>query len=230
MAALPEGRLAVADTWNGRLLTFDRTGSLVSSWGEPEIGGSPPVPPNRLYGPRSIIHRPATGELLLADTGHHRIVALSSDGSQKVIGGPGVTDGRFLEPVGIALDPRDGSVLIADTWNRRVQRFASDLTFLEHWPVPGWEGRGAFNKPFLAVDDRGFVYATDPERSRILVFGAEGEVEGAMVAAGWRSEPAARPLGIAVDAGRQALLVADAAQERIWALPLWDRDWSTSGN
>ena len=224
VAALPGGQIAVADTWNGRLLSFDDGGGLVSAWGEPEIGGSPP--PDRLYGPRSVIHHPATGGLLMADTGHHRIVIVKPDGSSEAMGGPGVIEGRFMEPVGIAIDPRDDSVLVADTWNRRIQRFDMDLSFREQWPVPGWEGRGVFNKPFLAVDGRGFVYATDPEHSRILVFGADGEVKGAMVGAGWRGEPVARPLGIAVDSTRRVLLVADAALARIWLLPTWDPEFS----
>jgi uncharacterized protein (TIGR03663 family) len=221
VATLPDGRIVVADTWNGRLLTFDRDGQPLASWGRPQIGGSPPVAVNRLYGPRSVVYREKTGELLLGDTGHHRIVALSGDDSQAVIGGPGITEGRFQEPVGVAIDGADGSVLIADTWNRRVQRLAADLTFRTQWPVPGWEGRGAFNKPYLAVDGRGFVYASDPERSRILVFDREGRVEGAMVAAGWRGEPVAKPIGVAVDSSANTLLVTDAALGRLWVLPLW---------
>jgi uncharacterized protein (TIGR03663 family) len=221
VAALPDGRIVVADTWNGRLLTFDREGRPLASWGRPEIGGAPPVAANRLYGPRSIVYREETGELLLGDTGHHRIVALSGDDSEAVIGGPGITDGRFQEPVGVAIDSADGSVLIADTWNRRIQRLAADLTFRTEWPVPGWEGRGAFNKPYLAVDGRGFVYASDPERSRILIFDREGRVEGAMVAAGWRRDPAATPIGVAVDSSAKTLLVTDAALGRLWVLPLW---------
>ncbi|MHC4609980.1 MAG: flippase activity-associated protein Agl23, partial [Planctomycetota bacterium] len=104
VATLPDGRIVVADTWNGRLLTFDREGRPLASWGRPEIGGSPPVAANRLYGPRSVVYREETGELLLGDTGHHRIVALTGDDSEAVIGGPGVTEGHFQEPVGVAID------------------------------------------------------------------------------------------------------------------------------
>ncbi|MDX1383908.1 MAG: NHL repeat-containing protein, partial [Thermoanaerobaculia bacterium] len=218
--ALPSGEIAVADTWNGSIRLFDRSGRQLLGFGELVIDTAAPRL-DQLYGPRSVVHHPPTGRLLIADTGHHRLIAFDEAADPLSIGGPGVLEGYFQEPVGLAVDPADGSVLVADTWNRRIQRLGPDLKPIAAWPVPAWAGRSAMNKPFLAVDDRRRVYASDPEAARVLVFEAGGEPLGALVAAGWRGATPSVPLGLAVDRSRQELLVADAGLGRVWVLPLW---------
>src|SRR6185503_978522 len=105
---------------------------------------------------------------------HKRILAFGWDGTAfGEAGGGGRAAGRFEEPVGLAAG-RFG-VFVADTWNRRIQRLGPALEPVAEWPFPGWEGRGLLNKPFLAVDEDGRVYASDPEKGRVLVLGPGGE-------------------------------------------------------
>jgi NHL repeat len=88
----------------------------------------------------------------------------------------GRTAGRFSEPVGLAVGGPDASVYVADTWNKRIQKLDRNLEPVAQWAVPGWEGRGVINKPYVVVDKRDVIYASDPERSRILRFDAQGRL------------------------------------------------------
>ena len=88
----------------------------------------------------------------MADTGNKRILQFSPTGELiKQVGGGGVVLGRFEEPVDIAVDPNNGDVFVADAWNRRIQKLDSALQPLEEWPVPGWESREIYDKPYLTV-------------------------------------------------------------------------------
>ncbi len=87
--------------------------------------------------------------------------------------------GQFEEPVGLAVDDQ-GYLFVADTWNQRIQVFApgaDSLTYLPYtqWEIAGWYGESLENKPFLALDDRGHLFVTDPEGFRVLEFTVSGE-------------------------------------------------------
>jgi DNA-binding beta-propeller fold protein YncE len=72
-----------------------------------------------------------------------------------------------------------GQVYVADTWNQRIQVFtpAGDGSYqpVNSWDVAGWYGQSLDNKPYIAVDDRGHVFAADPEGYRILEFTTQGD-------------------------------------------------------
>jgi len=93
------------------------------------------------------------------------------------MGGGGLAPGQFEEPVGLALGP-DGMLYVADTWNQRIQVLSlvdeHTLAFVREWEVPAWYGQGVENKPYLAVGPQGWVYASDPEGGRVLVFDNQG--------------------------------------------------------
>ena len=94
-------------------------------------------------------------------------------------GSAGLLEGQFDEPVGLTLD-KDGRILIVDTWNQRVQVFQPDfqtMTFTPvlQWDIVGWYGQSLDNKPFIAADDSGYTYISDPEGYRILQFDMQGE-------------------------------------------------------
>ena len=73
----------------------------------------------------------------------------------------------------------DGTVYVADTWNTRIQAFKAESTgeyaFVSQWPVDAWYGQSLENKPYLAIDAQGRLYATDPESYRVLVFAKDGK-------------------------------------------------------
>jgi hypothetical protein len=223
VAAGSTGEIYVADTWNGRIQVFDAKGRFLRRWGRfgQPTSADPDTAPVILYGPRALAVDGA-GSLVVADTGNKRILRFSSRGEpvQQVVGA-GKIPRRFSEPVGVAIGAgRGGSVYVADTWNRRIQKLDPSLAPVAAWSVPGWEGQRALNKPYLAVSERGTVYASDPERSRILLFDAEGRLEAAVALGALGGGTASLPLGLALDPTNGSLLVADRANDRVLVLHL----------
>jgi DNA-binding beta-propeller fold protein YncE len=121
-----------------------------------------------------------TGRVFVADTGNKRVAVFDDQGRPlSTIGLAGSDPGQLDEPVGLALND-DGTLFVADTWNLRIQAFQApegtdDFVFVREWPISGWYGQSVENKPYLAVDNRGRLYVSDPEGYRILVFDANGQ-------------------------------------------------------
>jgi uncharacterized protein (TIGR03663 family) len=215
------GEILVADTWNGRIQFLDASGRFLRAFGALGLDQPPPIPADRLYGPRSVAFDADRQRVVVSDTGHKRLMAYDAEGRLLVeAGASGSAPGRFDEPVGIAVDPRDGSVYVADAWNGRIQRVGPDLRSNSAWPVPGWGGHDLTDKPYVAVDDRGIVFATVPAKGRIIAFSPGGVPLVSLVGPDWRGPTPARPTGIAVDPASGSLLVSDTARNRVVALPL----------
>ncbi|MFQ5740311.1 MAG: flippase activity-associated protein Agl23 [Acidobacteriota bacterium] len=224
VAAGGEGLIFVADTWNGRIEVFDSQGQFLRKWGSFGSTGGKLEAPVSLFGPRSLVWDGyGEGELLVADTGNKRILRFSPEGEFLTqFGGGGIQPGEFDEPVGLASNPADGSLYVADAWNQRIQKFDSKLKFLSEWPVAGWRDRGIFSKPYLAVDSQGRLFATDSERSRVLMIDREGNLSGVSAAVLSDGTTLQNPNGLAVDSEGDRLLVADAHHDRILLLALPD--------
>ncbi len=214
-----DGNIYVADTWNGRIEVFDRDGKFIRKWGYFSTTNGELGDPNALFGPRGLAIDTA-GNLLVADTGNKRILEFKPSGELvNQMGGGGVILGRFDEPVGIAVDPADGSIYVADTWNRRIQKLDPKLGPVAEWPVPGWESKEIYNKPFIAVGNNGDVYITDPQYYRVIVFSKTGVIKADFGDFGTDVDRFGLPNGIAFDAQNKVMLVADADNNRILALP-----------
>jgi len=215
IAVNAQGRIFVADTWNGRIQVFEADGRFVTKWGVFSSTGGELTDAFALFGPRGLAID-AEGNLLVADTGNKRILKFTPDGALvQQIGGGGVIGGRFEEPVGIAVSPVDGSVFIADAWNRRIQKLTPTLDFVAEWPVPGWESQDIVAKPYLAVAANGDVYATDPQLYRVLVYNQAGELKTSFGNFGSEPNKFDLPTGIAIDPATNAILVVDANNQRV---------------
>ncbi len=175
IAVGPEGNVFVADTWNHRIQKFTSEGEFISQWGyfgQAETGLA-------FWGPRDVLVD-EQGRVFITDTGNKRVVAFTSEGEFLTsFGSAGLLEGQFDEPVGLAVDV-DGRIYVADTWNKRVQVFEPDESGLNYspileWEIVGWYGQSLDNKPFLAVDEQGRVFVSDPESYRILEFNTQGE-------------------------------------------------------
>ncbi len=175
LAVGPDGSVFVADTWNNRIQKFSPEGEFITTWG---YGISQTEDPFGFYGPRDIAVN-SLGEVFVTDTGNKRVVVFDSAGNFIAqFGGAGLAPGQFDEPVGIAIDAQN-RIFVADTWNQRIQAFvsATDNTYLplNNWEIVGWYGTSLDNKPFIAVDNRGYLFAADPEGYRVLQFTDAGQ-------------------------------------------------------
>ena len=214
-----EGFVYVADTWNYRIQKFTPEGEFITMWGY--FGQA--ETPFSLWGPRGIAIDDQ-GNVFVTDTGNKRVVIYDAQGEYlNQFGSVGYEPGQFNEPVGIAIDSK-GQVYIADTWNQRIQVFAGDPSGgyapLRNWEVNAWFGQSLDNKPYLAVDDQGHIFATDPEGYRILEFSETDELIRYWGYYGSGADSLNLPIGISVDTAGN-LWVADSANNRVvhYSLP-----------
>lgn len=213
IAVAPDGSVYVADTWNHRVQKFTPEGEFITMWGYFGQGEAP----DALWGPRDVVVAP-DGRVFVSDTGNKRIVIYDANGNPITeFGEAGLQAGQFDEPVGLALSP-DGLLFVADTWNQRIQSFlvTPENAFqpLKTWDIVGWYGQSLENKPYLAVDSQGYVYATDPEGYRVLQFTSQGDFVRYWGDLSTGPDGFNLVGGIAVDA-EDGIWVSDAGNNRI---------------
>lgn len=134
-----DGSIFVADTGNSRVRVIRPDGTVATVAGTGDQGFSGDGGPStaaRVNAPAGVAVD-ATGQLLFADTGNHRIRRVATNGTISTVAGTGTrgfsgdggpaTAARLAAPQGLAL-AADGSLLVADTGNRRVRRVAPDGT------------------------------------------------------------------------------------------------------
>jgi len=198
VAWLPGGVLAVADTWNHRVLVTDPASDKVRPVPEPDGGW---------YGPRSVAVSPG-GTLAVSDTGNKRIVLIAPGGRRVwTIGGPGSRPGELDEPVGIAWLGRR-RLLVCDTGNHRLQVLSQDGRVQQVVPLPAaWPDR--YSRPQVAVlsPDRWVVSDTPNRALWVIRDGRPARVDLAVLGIA--------PTGVAWSA--PLLLVGDAGG-RVWRL------------
>jgi outer membrane protein assembly factor BamB len=104
----------------------------------------------------------------------------------------------------------------------RIQAFKADTTgayvFASEWPIDGWYGQSLENKPFLAIDQKGRIYATDPESFRVLVFDKTGQFITTWGENGTSNTQFGIVSGVAVNSQGQ-IYVADSGNNRILRFP-----------
>jgi hypothetical protein len=117
-------------------------------------------------GPKDLLLDPATGNLLIVDTGNNRVVILDAEGEYlSEIGGE---EAGLDAPEGVYVDV-NGDIWVADTGNERIAVFASDGAFKTEYRKPESDllEEYGFRPTKIIIDKRGFIYA---------VVGSEGNL------------------------------------------------------
>ena len=225
----------VTDEWLNRVTVFDQEGTYLRHWGD--AGGAA----GQLNGP-SGIDLDSQGDVYIVDSLSHRVQKFTAGGEYLAgWGGPGSSPGEFNTPWGLTVDDKD-QVYVADHKNHRVQKFTASGDYVTEFGSFG-SGRGELNRPSdVAVDPDGDVYVCDWANNRVQVFAADGAfitsfIGDAQELAKWLKETVdanadvvkarrrvetlepewrlALPSGLAFDAAKSRLIIADTQRRRI---------------
>ncbi len=214
-----EGNVYVVDTWNHRVQKFDADLNFLAAWGRPTTDLLNPAG-DEMWGPRSIAVDDE-GNVLVADTGTHRVRVFSVEGEPLAsFGERGKALGQLREPVGLTVDPTTGDVLVADAGNARVQRLDAELRAVAAYPVEAWEELDPANKPDLVALPDGRLLAGDPTNGRVLLLDSAGRVVAAVSAVD--GVALAFPRGLAYDAGGGFVFVSESRANQVRRFPLSD--------
>ena len=110
------------------------------------------------------------GNVLIADTGNHRVQEFNSSGEfVRKYGSEGTGNGQLKSPRGLTVDS-EGRVWVADTGNNRAQRFSSKGAYQAQLGSGG-PNDGQFDAPQgVAVDSGGNIWVADTGNNRVQKF------------------------------------------------------------
>ena len=190
------GNLYVSDLGTHRIYKLDARArqTVIAGSGEAGFGGDGGLAINaQLHAPHDLLFD-AEGNLLIADTGNHRIRKIDQRGVITTIAG----DGKALQsnyngavpatslnnPQGLALD-REGNLLIADTYNhviRKLDRNGKLSVFAGSVGGFGGDGAAATQAQFclpmaVAMAPDGRVFVSDAGNSRIRQITPDGTIK-----------------------------------------------------
>lgn len=207
LAFAPDGTVWVSDRNNDVVRHLDANGDFITAVGTVagagRAGGSV-----ALSEPHGLAVTPS-GEVIVADTGANRVLALASDGLLLASwSGP-----PFREPLAVAAGAH-GNVYVADTGNDRVEELDAAGR-----PVTSWGGAGSapgrFENPDgIALDATGDVFVADGVLDRIQEFSPHGQLLAAWGSEGTALGALSEPVGMSVDCHGE-LLVAESGNNRV---------------
>lgn len=181
--AMGEGRLYAVDnggSYGLHVTTIDTDNREKSSM-ETMIAsatiGEVTVPPGKCWYPRGVA-LDKDGNILLVDTGTHRVLKFSPQGQLLAEAGSesrsGNASGDFNCPVGIAVSPVSGQVYVCDRFNHRVQVLGpKNLEFLKEFGESGMSAEQFTNPWDVAIDKEGNAYVADCGNRCVKVFTPE---------------------------------------------------------
>lgn len=108
------------------------------------------------------------GDIIIADTGNHRIQIMTSFGVFKAkFGKKGSGEGQFDEPTGVTEMP-NGDLAVADKNNNRIQVFTSDGDFKYEFPTA--------HQPYCVASDSSFNLVVSTTNRMIEVYRRGGKL------------------------------------------------------
>ena len=188
VAVAPDGGIYVSDTYNDRIRSIGKDGSVRTVAGAERGFADGPGASAKFDTPLGIV---MWGErLLVADAGNARIRVVEPDGSVWTLAGNGesaLKDGflnsaSFVRPTAIAVAP-NGVIYVADgnairAIGRRAFPFVETISDSRRGFRDGTPLAARFNRPSgLAVDDKGRLIVADSDNGLIRVFETDTAAE-----------------------------------------------------
>jgi sugar lactone lactonase YvrE len=192
IAALPDGRVAVADTGNHRIALLQYKKGDLSWKGSLGSYGSGK---GQFNGPTWLAYD-SQGRLYVSDTGNHRVQVFAADGRYLFdFGAQAAADNSLVEPQAIAvIDPLEpysvspmGAIYVVDQYHGRVQKFDLAGKFLAQ--ATGLDadkylvyftgiGLDYFNNLWVADRGNHMIHKFDPYLQHIDSWGRHGSDDG----------------------------------------------------
>jgi uncharacterized protein (TIGR03437 family) len=228
------GELYIADAGNQRVRHVDGAGFVQTVAGGGTAAQDGAIALHAALKEPTAVGFDSAGNLLIGDTGTHRLRRLTGNVIAAVAGngqiGMGLNAGPALsislkQPGKFALD-RAGSIYLADTGNHRVIKVTTSgvASVFAGNGVPGYSGDGGLamhahlhSPAAVAVDEADVVYIADTGNQRVRRVNVEGIIstvigEGAAGAGDARLDG---PCALAMDGS--ALVMADSTTVRRWS-------------
>lgn len=202
------GNVYIADTGHNRIRKVSTSGTITTVAGPGStngtLGDGGPATSATLSIPASVALDPS-GNLYIADTGHHRVRKVSSDGTITTVAGNGSASGALGDggpatsatlslPAGIALDAQ-GNLFIADSGHARIRMVTSGIiSTVAGNGTTAYSGDGGvatlaavgndllveFQNIYvpegLAVDASGAIYIADAVHGRLRLVTPDGNI------------------------------------------------------
>ena len=204
VAVSKEGEIAFSDNKNSCITIADKAGNFLRKLSRPGDKKG------KLNCPRGVAFN-SCGELVVADTGNHRIQVLDKRSGQLIgtFGRQGSATGEFVRPAGVCVDNRD-RVIVTDCGNHRVQVFDEGGKFLFQFGNKFEK----LNYPFHCVTYQDSFIVADKENHVIKAFDSKGQFLYKFGGHGNEDGQFGYPGGLVVD-GRGNLFVRDRSNERV---------------
>ena len=224
VASGTDGSTYVAEASMSRVRKYDAEGDLLFTFPQPTTGT-----PGTMSQPSGIAVLESWGQVWIADTGNHRLLAYTLEGDfVGVYGSYGTELGQFSSPRGLSVYPGEflawtgrtppgECIAVADTGNKRIL-FVDPSLGLEGSLSNFIQNPVAIPSPYAVTfaADTGYLYVADTGRNRIVVFDIEGNYVRTIGTPGTANGFLMLPHDVKMVPGTNGdILVADTANSRI---------------
>jgi DNA-binding beta-propeller fold protein YncE len=165
----PDGRVFVADLYNGNISIFDEKGNFIEYFAQKYTKDKIMTSPGGI--------RIVKEKVYVTDIQQNKVFVFDLKGELMLqIGSAGKDNGEFIAPNAVTAD-EEGNIFVVDTGNQRVQVFDKEGKFIRiiNGSKDGKGESNFVNPRGIGIDSRGYVYVVSNLTHMIYGFTKEGE-------------------------------------------------------